>query len=251
MSRLMSWDDNGQVALDYLNQLYLHLQHGGSMGRTCRVPFPLEGAPSLSWVKEKHREWRRSLKDSKLAPQRKQFCKDFSKEVIHAYELVSHELPHGTVADLREPLSHLMEALRALRTVKNYDDAHPVRLSELPRDLPGRETKKPEDTWLSIKLAYTHTCLFLMIRILWYVLPDRADIWEEWETSLKKPDWRAQFVLDSYGHHKKKALGHARKKDILDATSQQASSWGSPMAYEVDYLNDGASDTSRQSSTVP
>ena len=51
--------------------------------------------------------------------------------------------------------------------------------------------------WHEIKMGLTQVCLGLLLRILWTVSPKRADTWEEWRVSLRGPDWKQQFVIDS------------------------------------------------------
>ncbi|KAI0125077.1 hypothetical protein BJ170DRAFT_636167 [Xylariales sp. AK1849] len=183
------------------------------------VSFPLVGVPSLHWIRGCHRDWRCSLGDFKLASQRKHFCKEFNREVVRAYELVNDHRSNGRVSDLRNPLYHLLKALEILRKAKNYDDVHPFQRSELPEKLPEQDNMDPEGIWLNFKLAFTKTCLLLLIRILWHVMPDRADTWSDWEGALKMPEWHIQFVLDSYESQKRSAP-KTRRRDVLGAGSQ-------------------------------
>jgi hypothetical protein len=180
-----------------------------------RVSFPLAGAPVLTWVKKCHRNWVHCLKSSQLAPHREHYRRVFSSSIIRAYEQVSYDRPTGPVSDLREPLRLIVEALRVLMRSKNYDDAHPIRESELSPALVTQINKSPAAIWLNVKLAYTHLCLLLMVRILWHVLPEFVDSWNEYEKMLKMDHWRLQFILDSDTSKRKSTPAHPTLSDVL------------------------------------
>jgi hypothetical protein len=185
-----------------------------------RVVFPLDGIPALNWIKERHESCRESLKHTRLASERRAFCKQFSTKVTQAYELVNCYRPYGTVSDLREPLRHLAEALETLTRIKDYDDLHPIQHTELPPYLLVKYDRPPEAIWLHIKLGYTQRCLLLTIRLLWLVLPDQAEMWSEWEKNLRNMDqWPHQFVIDSPDSQSRTVPAHPTLENVLKAAN--------------------------------
>ncbi|KAI1851993.1 hypothetical protein JX266_002846 [Neoarthrinium moseri] len=183
MSTLKSWIDISEQALR-------EVRDPGNQGR---LSFPLAGAPPLKDVDGHHRRWRYMLQD--VAPERQNFRRNFSKNVVQASRAVGERRGNGTISDLQPPLKHLRAALDELAMVKDYDDQHPVSRSEFPQEvLRGNE---PGSVWLNLKLEFTNACLSLMLGILRHVMPDHTDLWEEMEEALKSREWRSLFVFDT------------------------------------------------------
>jgi hypothetical protein len=159
--------------------------------------------------------WRSVLRNSNLDPRRKHFYNKYSRNVVQAYEQVSCVRPSGTVSDLRQPLENLTKALNDMMRMKDYDDLHPIQRAELPQVLAETSGTSAEAIWLKVKMRYTYTCLLLLIRILWHVLPGHADLWTDWEGGLKINEWDLVFILDSDKSLTRSTPKHPRRRELL------------------------------------
>lgn len=129
--------------------------------------------------------WHRcyAQESSFLHEERRNFCEAFIFNASAAARLIEAHSPSESLVELWMPLVLSLNSLEYLAVIQDFDHLDPEQ---------GGGGK-----WHDIKMGLTQTCLGLLLRILWAVLPRRADTWEEWQVGLHGHDWKQQFVIDS------------------------------------------------------
>ena len=172
------------------------------------VSLPFEGVAESSAVYSFYEARHKHIQNSCLTETRKSLWSKFAKEVVLAYTAVATPPAREIPAEaLQKPIRHIFEALTIIMELRDHDAQSPVCIVELVPYTSEEDNSKADNYWRKVKLESLRPCLFLALRMLEIMMPDRLDFWEEYRKSLLSRDWKDSFINDSPESRRNTMLG--------------------------------------------